>query len=265
MDVSLIIPTNKIHPWLDAAVTSVLAQEGPSLELILYLDGVELPGEASWAGDHRLKVVQGGDSRGVGYALAEACRHARGEFIARLDSDDVALPARFLRQVEYLRSHPGTVAVTGRAPWIDEAGVRIGAFGHAPGADVRPKLLEQNVLVQSAIMFRRADYEAVGGYRPLRQMEDYDLWLRLALRGEMAVLDAEVVEYRIHSDQTSRGVHPRAAYVRDVFAGRAELAKHLGRSRVTQAVHNLAFSAALYMMYYLPPRLIRGIRTLASR
>lgn len=265
VDVSLIIPTNSMHRWLDRAVTSVLDQVGASFELIMYLDGIELSPGTEWVSDPRVRLIHGTSPQGVGHALREACKHARGEFIARLDSDDVALPGRFARQVAYLRDHPDTVAVTGQAPWIDEEGARIGAFGHASGADVRGKLLEQNVLVQSAIMFRAADYLAVGGYNPLRQMEDYDLWLRLALRGRMAVLDADVVEYRIHPNQTSRGVHPRAPYVKTVYAGRRDLAQLLGKSAGSQLIRNTAFRAALYMMYYLPPGLIRRIRTVASR
>jgi glycosyltransferase involved in cell wall biosynthesis len=265
VDVSLIIPTNSMHRWLDRAVASVLDQEGASFELILYLDGVELTPGAEWASDPRVRLVHGTNSQGVGHALREACKHAKGEFIARLDSDDVALPGRFARQVAYLKDHPDTVAVTGQAPWIDEEGARIGAFGHASGADVRGKLLEQNVLVQSAIMFRAADYRAVGGYNPLKQMEDYDLWLRLALRGRMAVLDADVVEYRIHPHQTSRGVHPRASYVKTIFARRKNLADSLGKSAASQLLRNTAFRTALYMMYYLPPGFIRRIRTLTSR
>jgi hypothetical protein len=167
--------------------------------------------------------------------------------------------------VAYLRVQPYTVAFSGQAPWIDEEGARIGAFGHASGPDVRGKLLEQNVLVQSAIMFRAADYRAVGGYNPLRQMEDYDLWLRLALRGRMAVLDSDGDENRIHPDQTSRGVHPRASYVKTIFAGRKNLAESLGKSTASQLLRNTAFRTALYMMYYLPPGLIRRIRTLTSR
>ncbi|MBT2549821.1 glycosyltransferase [Arthrobacter sp. ISL-65] len=265
VDVSVVIPTNRMHRWLDQAVTSVLQQTGVTLEVVLYLDNVKLSPGTDWADDPRVRVVSGAESQGVGHALREACRQARGEFIARLDSDDVALPGRLARQVAYLRTHADTVAVTGQAPWIDEEGVRIGAFGHSAGSDVRGKLLEQNVLVQSAIMFRATDYLAVGGYNPLKQMEDYDLWLRLALRGRMAVLEDDVVEYRIHPDQTSRGVHPRASYVRTIFAGRKNLAESLGKSAASQLLRNTAFRTALYMMYYLPPSVIRRIRTLTSR
>jgi len=265
LDVSVVIPTNRIDSWLVLSVESILKQQGITFELILYLDGVVLPAESTWQDDPRIRIVKGERSQGVGFALKSACERATGRYIARLDSDDIALPDRLRTQAHYLDEHPDTVAVSGLAAWVNDAGERIGEFGHKPGHDVRRKLLEQNAVVQSAVMFRRDVYVEVGGYSTMRQMEDYDLWLRLAMRGKIATLDEMVVEYRIHDNQVSRGVHPRGPYLKAVFRGRRTLASQLGATRISQAARDVAFDTALYMMYYLPPSMIRRIRTLVSK
>jgi glycosyltransferase involved in cell wall biosynthesis len=265
VDVSVVIPTNRIDPWLTTAVESILSQVGVSLELIVYLDGVDLPPDVSWRKDPRVKLIYASESHGVGFALRVACLEARGRYIARLDSDDIALPGRLAVQAGYLDNDPETVAVSGQVAWVNDNGDRIGGFGHRPGADVRATLLEQNVVVQSAVMFRREAYLAVGGYKELRQMEDYDLWLRLAAVGKIANINALVLEYRIHENQVSRGVHPRGTYVKAIYNERRNLARLLGKSALSQVPRDVAFATALYMMYYLPPALIRKIRALASR
>ncbi|MHA7241047.1 glycosyltransferase [Arthrobacter sp. TMS1-12-1] len=261
----MIIPTNKINPWFPLAVKSVLSQTDANLELVLLFDGIAPPDPLPWAADLRVRMIRNEVSQGVGHALRTACAQARGRYIARLDADDVALPGRFAAQLAYLDQHPGTVAVTGGARWVDENGAVVGRFGHAPGSDARERLLRQNVLVQSAIMFRADAYRAVGGYSPMRQMEDYDLWLRLSAHGSMTILEQDVVDYRVHPHQTSRGVHPRADYVRTIMRGRRVLARELGFRPAVQFLRDRAFKTALYAMYYLPPDLIRVIRTVAAR
>ncbi|MEV8143903.1 glycosyltransferase [Specibacter sp. NPDC078709] len=261
----MVIPTNRVGPWMNAAVESVLSQVGVALELIVYLDAVDLPQDTGWSVDPRVKLIHAERSHGVGFALQVACETARGRYIARLDSDDIALPGRMALQVNYLDNHPETVAVSGQVAWVNDDGERIGAFGHRPGGDVRGRLLQQNVVVQSAVMFRREAYRAVGGYSQLRQMEDYDLWLRLAAVGKIANIDAMILEYRIHENQVSRGVHPRETYVKVIYRERRILARLLGKSRLSQLSRDVAFGTALYMMYYLPPALIRKIRALTSR
>jgi glycosyltransferase involved in cell wall biosynthesis len=265
VDVSVVIPTNRIDSWLGIAVESVLSQQDVDLELILLFDGVEPPHPSLWPDDSRVRVVRNRVSQGVGHALREACSHAAGRFIARLDADDVALPGRLSAQIAYLDSHPETVAVTGGARWIDGGGAVVGRFGHRAGADARARLLRQNVLVQSAILFRTDAYRRAGGYGLMRQMEDYDLWLRLAVFGRMAILEQDVVEYRVHPEQTSRGVHPRGEYVAIILGERRALARTLGSPPMAQFFRDLFFRSALNAMYYLPPGLIRGIRKVTAR
>jgi hypothetical protein len=114
-------------------------------------------------------------------------------------------------------------------------------------------------------MFRTEDYHAVGGYSDMRQMEDYDLWLRLAHRGPLAILETDVVQYRVHPDQTSHGVNPRSDYVKIVMKERHRLRSRMGVSARSQLLRDAGYLAALYAMYWLPPGLIRRVRATVAR
>lgn len=246
-------------------MNSVLSQEDIDLELVLVLDGIDLEPETTpWLLDPRLVVVKNSVSEGIGKALQLGMHHTRGKYIGRLDSDDVALPGRFATQVRFLDEHPDVVAVSGGATWINENDDIVGAFGHTPTSDALEKLLEQNVIVQSAVTFRREAYDQTPGYPSWRQMEDYFLWIALAHVGTLAILPEVVTNYRVHSSQTSRGVNPRDEYVNEIIRLRRELARQNGLLP-GQRIRDIKWLGALYLMYYLPPSIIKKIRKATGR
>src|SRR5262249_36170786 len=134
--------------------------------------------------------------------LNEGMRAARGEFIARMDADDVSLSQRFDRQVEYLRRQPDCVAVGCDMLMIDPDGDPLSKVTH----DVEHEAIEANlltgglgVIAHPASMVRRSALLAVGGYREeFESIEDFDLWLRLAELGRLANLPEILFKYRLH-------------------------------------------------------------------
>lgn len=245
--VSVLVPTNVHTPWLDQAVASLIEQSGATIEIVVVHDGIKPDPRLSWVHNPRVRCVTNNRSRGVAWALNLGASHCSGEFIARLDGDDVALPGRLSTQIDYLRRHPAAVVVGSRAHLIDVNGKRLGRLGTAPAGecDVRPLLLKRNAIVHSSAMFRRADLEAVGGYRSaLRQMEDYDLWLRMAHRGEVHVLADELVQYRLHGGQLSRGAPATGPHISAVLKGRRALARLLNFPMPLQLARDGAWWAA---------------------
>jgi hypothetical protein len=120
-----------------------------------------------------------------------------------LDADDVALPDRLYRQAEFLDAHPSVAAVGGSAIAIDATGRRMSTrrFPTKPRV-IHKTLIRHNCLGHSSITMRRSALESVGGYR-FRTTVDYDLWLRLSERFEIANLAEPVVLVRLHLDQHS--------------------------------------------------------------
>ncbi|SMC31275.1 glycosyltransferase [Janibacter indicus] len=247
---SILLPTNVLNPWLDEAVDSVLRQTGVAFELIVIHDGIETDLGRPWVHDPRVTCVVNETSHGLAHALNVGARSAHGEYLARLDGDDLCLDGRLTAQVRLLDDSP-EIAVAGTlARRIDETGKVTGTLGVRRDGDVRPLMLTRNCLIHSSTMFRRELFEQLGGYdSALRQMEDYELWLRMARHGDVVVIQQELVAYRVHSRQMSRGAGPTGAHIHGVLEGRVRLAAALGYPRVPQLGRNILWWGAQAMRH----------------
>ena len=204
--VSVVLPVRDGAAFLEQALQSVLSQTLSELELIVVDDGsTDRTPEilaARAASDPRVRVLRR-EGDGVVAALNAGCAVAATAYVARLDADDVALPERLERQVALLDAHPNVGLVGGAYVAIDQSGRRLATF-RPPTEDaaLRARLSRYNVFAHPAATFRREAFEQAGGYR-LAEAEDYDLWLRISERWQLASVPDPVLEYRQHSGQVS--------------------------------------------------------------
>jgi glycosyl transferase family 2 len=203
--ISVVIPVYNAERYVAEAVESILAQTFRDFEILVFDDGstdrsLEIL-QAYTDQDDRIHVFAK-PHRGYVPWLNEGMRIARGEFIARMDADDVSLPQRFERQVEYLRRQPNCVAVGCDLLMIDPDGEPLSEATH----DTEHEAIEADllsgglgVISHPACMVRRSTLLAVGGYREeFESLEDFDLWLRLAEQGRLANLPEILLNYRLH-------------------------------------------------------------------
>jgi glycosyltransferase involved in cell wall biosynthesis len=205
--VSVVMAVLDGERFLAAAVDSVLRQSLAELELVVVDDGstdatARILAQVA-ARDARV-VVHRQHNAGRPAALNRAIALARAPLVARLDADDLCLPERLARQVEFLERHDA-VALVGGAVRLVDAGGRVFEQSRYPltNAEIRSAFAYTTPFVHSAVMFRRGAVTALGGYRACNDAEDLDLWLRLSERHELANLPDPVVAYRIHSEQVS--------------------------------------------------------------
>jgi GT2 family glycosyltransferase len=208
--VSVVLPVYNGEPYLVEALESILGQTFDDFELIAVCDPSSTDNshgllDAVARRDSRVHVLEG-PIRNLVAALNLGLSRARGEFIARMDSDDVSLSNRFARQVEYLREHPDIAVVGSAITLIDAAGAVIREIDYplAP-AKIDRFLIEVGCAVaHPTSMARREAILSVGGYRDLFQhAEDYDLWLRVAGRHSLANLPDRLLRYRHHDSKDS--------------------------------------------------------------
>lgn len=249
--VSVIIPTNRLDQWLDAAVASVLASRDVDLELVVVLDGVTFGSLPAWTADSRVRVLEIEENVGQTVAMNLGVRASHGSYVARLDSDDLAEPDRLTMQADYLAAHPDTLAVGGAVVRIDEHGSVTGVVSLPSNTDVRRDLLLSNVVAHSTFTFRREIFDRLGGYdETLRQMEDYEFILRIGTLGKIANLAEPMVRYRVHSTQTSRGAQPTGAHIAAVSRRRMELGRSIRAPWLSTGVKLAAWRGLQFLRYY---------------
>ena len=207
--VSVVIPCFNAERFLAAALDSALAQDGPSLEVLVADDGSTdgTPAVlARYAG--RVRVLHQ-DHRGPAAARNACLRAARGEYVALLDADDRFRPGKLARQAAVLDARPDIGLVSTGWVVVDAGGRPLPQQGWSrEEGDVRRRLLLGNLAHPVAVMLRRTQALDAGGFdESLQVNEDWDLFLRLALRGaRWACVDEPLCEYRVHGGQSHRRV-----------------------------------------------------------
>lgn len=143
---------------------------------------------------------------GLGAALNAGLANCRHDLIARMDSDDTALPRRFALQLQAFRNHPDLDIISGYAVEVDAAGIA-GQTRMVPADhDDIIKALWANPIIHPAVMFRRSSILSVGSYDPaLRRRQDYELWFRCAAAGlKFANIPEPIISYRFTSETHKR-------------------------------------------------------------
>jgi len=220
--VSVVMPVRNGGQYLADAVASILGQTHENLELLLVDDHSTDDAIAALdKRDTRLKILA---NRGRG--IVDACNtgldHGGGEFVARMDADDISLPERFRVQLEYLEANPAVALCGSCVEIFSEAGIQGGLERYRDWLNsVRePEQVRQQIYIESplphpTLMFRRAALQRLGGYRDAGWPEDYDLLLRAdAVNMPMGKPGPVLLRWREHA---TRLTHTDARYERRRF------------------------------------------------
>jgi glycosyltransferase involved in cell wall biosynthesis len=211
-EVSVIIPTYNRANLVSDAIASVMAQSFQDLEIIVADDGSTDDTAAVVArfGD-RIRYLplphrgQPAATRNAGLAIAT------GEYVAFLDSDDLFLPDKLARQVPVLKANPDIGLVYSNGYYFDTDPTK--AVGEAldglaaPSGNVFGELLCGNFIMTPALaLMRRSVVQSAGGFDESHEfiaVEDYALWLRIALQSKMQFVAGNVAAIRRHNQNLS--------------------------------------------------------------
>lgn len=201
--VTVLMPAFNAGRFIGASIRGVLRQEFGNFELLVIDDG-STDDTAAVVGDcrdPRVRLLRHKTNRGLVATLNEGLHAARAPLVARQDADDLCRRDRLGRQVRYLRSHPGDVAVGSGADLIDERGRYRGALRlPRTRAQLRWDLCFRNPVPHSSVMLRRREIlDEFGGYPDSIASEDYRLWSRLAAADRFGLIPRRLVSYRIHA------------------------------------------------------------------
>ncbi len=205
--VSIIIPTFNRAEKITRAISSVIEQTFADFEIIVVDDGSRDNTEQTVAQfDERLIYVAHPSNLGVSAARNTGIKKSGALLLAFLDSDDHWLPEKLAVQVEFFNNHPQAVACQTEETWIrKEKRVNPKKKHLKPSGDIFEASLKLCLVSPSAVMLKRSLVEEVGLFdEDLPACEDYDLWLRIACRYPVHLInEALVVKEGGHPDQLS--------------------------------------------------------------
>jgi len=210
--VSVVMPVYNGARYLAETLDSILAQTYRDFELLVMDDGsTDQTPEIlrKYAGlDSRLNVLSR-PNRGIVKSRNELLKLCRGRYMACNDADDLSVPTRFEKQVEYMESHPECVLLGSRLIVTDPFGSPLHeSLQKLTHEEIERELLGNGggwALVQSSIMCRTDAARRIGGYRGAHPVfsEDHDFYVRLAHIGRVANLAEPLVWYRRHQASTT--------------------------------------------------------------
>jgi glycosyltransferase involved in cell wall biosynthesis len=222
--VSIILPTFNRADYLRETVASVFAQSSSDWELIVSDDGSDGATRAliqTFGTDERVRILWGTHSGIPAVARNAALRAARGEYVAFLDADDLWEPAKLARQLERLRLEPSCKWCYTAFQRVDEHGWLLAdestrRFRPMAGQIFAAILQGRASLRTPCVLAERQLVSTLGGFdESLLDCEDIDLWLRLALVADVAVVNEPLVRVRISpSSFTGRRRHARIDLIR---------------------------------------------------
>jgi len=216
-DVTVLMGVFNASPRLEHALRSVLQQTFRDFEFLIIDDGsTDESGDVLRrfaTEDPRIRVISHATNRGLGAVLRQGVEQARGALVARMDADDVSLPQRLERQVEFFRAHPDVDVAGSYALDVDAEGRGLRERRVPISHERIVELVWSNPFIHTTVMFRRDAILSVGSYAAeLQRRQDYDLWFRCVRGGlRFANIPEPLVQYHF-SDVTMRRNNVRATF-----------------------------------------------------
>jgi len=215
--VTVLMPVYNGERYLREAMDSILAQTFTDFEFLIINDGstdrsVEIIESYD---DPRIRLVHNEKNLKLIATLNKGFDLARGEFLARMDCDDISLPTRLSRQAAFMEAHP-EVGVCGTwAKKIDSGRKVMGNFKSPAGADMEKYIWRPTPIIHPTAFFRNTIYKDFRYDQNYHDAEDLELWQRIFGAARLDNLDEFLLLYRIHpSSVTSlrREVQLRSVY-----------------------------------------------------
>lgn len=208
--VSVVLSTYNDEKYIQQSIDAVLNQTYENFEFIIWNDGSTDSTDTivkSYS-DNRIRYFYH-ENTGLGMALALACKEAKGKYIARIDGDDICLPFRFEKEVNFLESHQDVVLVSSSVIYIDENDKVLGrSYPWTWNRNIKHQLN----IAHPAVMFSRDVYEKTSGYLDIKSAQDRILWSKMAKYGKFHIFNEPLIKYRWIPSSLSHSIDLSSPY-----------------------------------------------------
>jgi glycosyltransferase involved in cell wall biosynthesis len=211
--ISIVMSAYNSERFISDSISSILNQTYEDWELVIINDAssdntLKIIDQFSEK-DSRIKLIDNENNLGLTVSLNVGIKNSNGEFIARLDSDDLAEPFRLDTQFNYLRTHSDVGLVGSGAYLINSYGNKIGSMNvMSQQYFVNKFLIHLNPFIHSSIMVRREALNNIGSYREkFRYSQDYDLILRLHDKYTLSNISMPLIRWRVSDGSLTMKYH----------------------------------------------------------
>lgn len=256
--------------WIKASVGSILNQTLSDFEFIVIIDNPNISDEvidylaSVEKQDKRLVLLFNETNVGLAESMNKGLSCAKGDYIARMDADDVAFTDRLEKQIAFL-NYSNADLVGGNCVFIDEDSEEIGK-NESFRTEIEKYLPHRNVIIHPTVLVKRSVLMNVGGYRNFPCSQDYDLWLRILSAGYKLV---NLPEYILYYRKSQRSITANkrveqfytAQYQRKLYRERQRQGRdsfseynyvnHINKQRLTEKKKRRFFSAQTDMGLFL--------------
>ncbi len=207
--VSVLLPVYNGEKFLGEAIDSILNQTFRDFELLVLLEyGSNAASRdivENKKADERVRVIENKETKlGLAESLNLGMKAAKGQYIARMDADDISLPKRFEKQVKYLDSHPDIVMCGTAMKGLYDDGHTDDRGYFTDAGSIRFECMLGNPFGHPTVMWRREAFLQENlFYRNTPYSEDFELWKRVVERFPCANLKECLLIYRLHGESAS--------------------------------------------------------------
>lgn len=206
--ISVVMGVSRFDNYVKKAIDSIFAQTMSEFELIIIANGehsddIDNSIQKLYFNEPRLRILKSCIGQ-LAYALNLGIDNAKYEYIARMDSDDIAMPERLEKQLSFLLRN--NLDMVGSDVWlIDEHDQVCGKRVTKKGKSINDGLPYGSTFVHPSVLIKKSVLINVRGYNSGFNSEDYDLWLRLKRLGiAWDNMDEQLLSYRVHGASSQR-------------------------------------------------------------
>jgi glycosyltransferase involved in cell wall biosynthesis len=217
MFVSIIQPVYNAEKYLEQTIISVLNQTHKKFEYILIDDGsidssLDILNKYSSV-DNRIKILKHEKNRGYIEALNYGITISTGEYIFRIDSDDLVTKFALENRISKYFETNNCILVSGLPIYISNLTTyTFKKHLHTNNCEIKWSLLWGNPITHSSAFFSKSDFYQFEGYIELKNLEDWNLWNKFQTKGDIIISDYSDVFYRFHENQSTKSNNLNPSY-----------------------------------------------------
>lgn len=224
--ISVVMGAYNSEKYISEAIESIINQTYKNFEFIIIddcsADKTNMIIRKYAVKDNRIKLINNSNNMGLTYCLNKGIKIAKGKYIARMDTDDIALPSRLEKQFSYLENHKNVVVLGSWAFDIDENG-KIIQERNVPkyNKDIVNLIKLVSPMIHPTVMFRKKEINIIGGYNEdFKLSQGYELWFRCIAKGyHMENLSERLLYYRRDINYLNRKISSRINEIKIKWEG----------------------------------------------